>query len=72
MAGRYDLDVTTLGELLDDPRARAIIVDIVPGLPEHPMVSMVTGMPANAVLAMAAGRLPADKAAELKERITAL
>ena len=54
------------------PQARAIIVDVVPELPDHPMVNMVKGMPANTVLAMAAGQLPADKAAELKERITAL
>lgn len=72
MAGRFDLDVTTLGALLDDPEARAIIVDIVPELPYHPMIAMVKGMPANTVLAMAAGQLPAEKADELKARITAL
>ncbi len=72
MAGTYDLDVTTLGELLDDPQARAIIVEVVPELPDHPMIAMVKGMPANTVLAMAAGQLPAEKAAELKERISAL
>ena len=72
MAGKYDLDVTTLGELLDDPQARAIIVDVVPELPGHPMIGMVKGMPANTVLAMAAGQLPDEKAADLKARITAL
>lgn len=72
MAGKYDLDVTTLGELLADPQARAIIVDIVPELPDHPMIAMVKGMPANTVLAMAAGQLPAETAAQLRERITAL
>ncbi|HYJ50836.1 MAG TPA: hypothetical protein VEX12_13060 [Microbacterium sp.] len=72
MPGKYDLDVTTLGELLNDPEARAILVEVVPELPRHPMLSMVKGMPANRVLAMAAGQFPADKAAELKERIAAL
>jgi hypothetical protein len=72
MAGKYDLDVTTLGELLDDPQARAIIVDVVPELPHHPMIGMVKGMPANTVLAMAAGQLSAETAADLKARITAL
>ena len=72
MPGKYDLDVTTLGELLDDPQARAIIVEIVPELPGHPMVSMVRGMPANTVLAMAGGQLPPEKAAQLKEGISAL
>lgn len=72
MAGRFDLDVTTIGELLDDPQARAIIDEIVPEVAGHPMLGMVKGMPANAVLAMAGGRLPADKAAELTARISAL
>ena len=72
MAGKYDLDVTTLGELLDDPDARSIIVDVVPELPDHPMIAMVKGMPASTVLAMAAGQLPAEKATELKARISAL
>jgi hypothetical protein len=72
MAGKYDLDVTTLGQLLEDPEARAIIDDVVPELPDHPMLAMVKGMPANTVLAMAASQFPADKAALLKERISAL
>ena len=72
MPGRFDLDVTTLGQLLDDPEARAIIVEVVPELPGHPMLGMVKGMPANTVLAMAASQFPAEKAAELKKRISAL
>ena len=72
MPGRFDLDVTTIGELLDDPQARAVIDQIVPELPDHPMVGMVKGMPANTVLAMAGDRLPADKVAELTSRISAL
>ncbi|WP_314504808.1 hypothetical protein [uncultured Microbacterium sp.] len=72
MPGRFDLDVTTLGQLLDDPQARAIIVEVVPELPGHPMLGMVKGMPANTVLAMAASQFPAEKAAELKKRISAL
>jgi hypothetical protein len=64
MPGRFDLDVTTIGELLDDPQARAVIDQIVPELPDHPMVGMVKGM--------AGGRLPADKVAELTSRISAL
>ena len=61
MAGKYDLDVTTLGELLDDPQARAIIVDVVPELPDHPMIGMVKGMPANTVLAMAGAPVRAER-----------
>lgn len=72
MAGKFDLDRTTLGQLLEDPEAHAVIVEIVPELPGHPMLSMVSGMPANTVLAMAGSQLPADKVAQLRERISAL
>ncbi len=72
MPGKYDLDVTTLSELLDDPEARAIIVELVPQLPGHPMVGMIKNMPASSVLAMAGGQLPPETAAQLKKRISAL
>lgn len=72
MAGKYDLETTTLGTLLDDPEARAIIVELVPELPDHPMIGFAKGMPAAAVLKMAAGQLPADTLEQLTTRIAAL
>jgi hypothetical protein len=72
MAGRFDIETTTLGQLLDDPEARAIIVELVPELPEHPMIGFAKSMPAGAVLKMAAGQLPAETVQELTERINAL
>ncbi|GAA1918160.1 hypothetical protein GCM10009775_08440 [Microbacterium aoyamense] len=72
MAGRYDLETTTLGTLLDDPEARAIIVDLVPELPDHPMIGFAKGMPAAAVLKMAGGQLPAETLEQLTARISAL
>lgn len=72
MAGKYDLETTTLGELLNDPEARAIIVELVPELPEHPMIGFATSMPAGAVLKMAAGQVPAETIQELTTRISAL
>ncbi|MET0673796.1 MAG: hypothetical protein ABWY37_09915 [Microbacterium pygmaeum] len=72
MPGRFDLDVTTLSQLLDDPEARAIIVELVPELPGHPMVGMIKNMPASTVLAMAGSQLPAATLTELKERVSAL
>ena len=48
MAGRFDLETTTLGELLDDPAARGVIVELVPELPDHPMIGFAKGMPAAA------------------------
>lgn len=72
MAGKYDLESTTLGDLLDDPEARAIIVDLVPELPDHPMIGFAKGMPAAAVLAMAGNQVPADTLDQLRTRIAAL
>lgn len=72
MAGRFDLDTTTLAELLDDPEARAVIDDVVPELPDHPMIDFIKRMPANQILEMAAGRIPADKIETLTQRIGAL
>jgi hypothetical protein len=72
MPGKYDLESTTLGQLLDDPEARAIIVELVPELPDHPMIGFAKGMPAAAVLKMAGGQLPADTLETLKTRIAAL
>ena len=72
MAGKYDLETTTLGTLLDDPDARAIIVDLVPELPDHPMIGFAKGMPAAAVLKMAGGQIPADTVEQLQARIAAL
>ena len=72
MAGRFDLETTPLGELLDDPDARAVIVELVPELPDHPLIGVAKGMPAGAVLRMAGGQLPADVLEQLKTRIAAL
>jgi hypothetical protein len=47
----FTLD-TTLGELLDDPQAKALLDKHVPGISTNPMVSMAKGMSLNAVLSM--------------------
>ncbi|MCH6231191.1 hypothetical protein MK786_10620 [Microbacterium sp. CFH 31415] len=72
MPGKYDLETTTLGQLLDDPEARGIIVELVPELPDHPMISFAKNMPAAAVLQMAGNQLSADTLDQLKTRISAL
>lgn len=43
---------TTLGVLLDDPKARAVIDQYVPGLSSNPMIAMVKGMTLNNLLAI--------------------
>lgn len=72
MPGRYDLDVATIGQLLDDPQAKAIIDETIPGATDNPMVSMVRGMPAASVLQMAGGRVDPSVLTQLRERLEAL
>jgi hypothetical protein len=43
---------TTLGTLLDDPKAKAIVEKYVPGISTNPMVGMVKGMSLNNLLLM--------------------
>jgi hypothetical protein len=43
---------TTLGTLLDDPKARAVLDQHLPGISSNPMVAMVKGMTLNQLLSM--------------------
>ena len=47
----FTLD-TTVGTLLDDPRAKSVIDQHVPGISTNPMVGMVKGMSLNMLLSM--------------------
>ncbi len=47
----YTMD-TTLGTLLDQPQAKAIIEKHFPGVSTHPMVAMARGMSLNMILSM--------------------
>jgi hypothetical protein len=47
----FTLD-TTLGELIDNPQAKAVLDQYVPGASTHPMVAMARGMSLNMILAM--------------------
>ena len=70
-ASRYDLATTPLKALLDDPEARAVLDELVPELPAHPMIGLAQGMPLETVLGMAA-EAPAELTAELRTRLGAL
>lgn len=72
MAGKFDLETTTLAQLLADPEAKAIIDDVVPELPNHPMIGFVKNLPVTQLLKMAGGQVPADTIAVLTQRIGAL
>lgn len=69
---KFDLETTTIEQLLHDPESRAIIEELVPQLASHPMLGFVKSMPAANVLAMAAGQADPAIVAQLKERIGAL
>lgn len=47
----YTLD-TQLGTLLDDPQAKAIMDQYLPGVADNPMIAMARGLTLNMVLAM--------------------
>lgn len=43
---------TTLGALLDDPKAKAVLDRYVPGISSNPMVAMIKGISLNMLLTM--------------------
>ena len=43
---------TTLGTLLDDPQAKAILEQYIPGITSNPIVAMAKGMTLNMILSM--------------------
>jgi hypothetical protein len=43
---------TTLGELIDNPQAKAVLDAQLPGVSTHPMVAMARGMTLNMILSM--------------------
>ena len=69
---RYDVNTTTLGQLLDDPEVVAIIEEHAPGLTTNPMIGMAKSMPAAQVLGMAGSMIGKDKAEAISAAVTAL
>jgi hypothetical protein len=47
----FTLD-TTLGEILDDPQAKAVLDQQLPGISSDPMLAMAKGMSLNMILSM--------------------
>ncbi len=43
---------TTIGELLDNPQAKAVLDKQMPGIADNPMIAMVKGMTLNMLLSM--------------------
>lgn len=67
----YTLD-TPLGKLLDDPQAKKVMEEYVPGLAGNPMVMMLKGVTIKAILAMPQAKqfgLTEEKAQELLDEV---
>ncbi len=47
----FTLD-STLGQIIDDPQAKAVLEQYIPGVSANPMLAMAKGMSLNMVLAM--------------------
>ncbi len=67
----FTLD-TTLGEILDDPQAKAVLDQHLPGAADNPMVAMARGMSLRALLAFPQAKqlgLTEEKAESLLDEI---
>ncbi|GAA2845429.1 glycoside hydrolase family 3 protein [Paenarthrobacter ilicis] len=70
--GRWDLDRSPIGEILDDPESSDIIARHVPELVGNPMISMARSMSLNALLGMAASKVDPTVLDELRNELSAL
>ena len=67
----YTLD-TTLGTILDDPKAKAVLDKHLPGVSSNPMVGMAKGMTLNIILSLPQAAqlgLTKEKAQEILDEI---
>ena len=67
---RFSLD-STLGEILDDPRARALLDEIVPGVSTHSLVFLARGITLSDGAARL-GSIEPERLAELDARLREL
>lgn len=70
--GRIDPDVTTLGELLDDPASREVFDQVAPDVADSPMIAMARPIPLNTFLAVAAESIPSEDIRKLRVRLSEL
>lgn len=70
--GKYDINSTKLGELLDDPQVVAIFDKHAPGLTSNPMIGMAKGMSAAQAMGMAGSMIGQDKLDAIKTEVEAL
>ncbi|MFJ4172232.1 glycoside hydrolase family 3 protein [Paenarthrobacter sp. NPDC089714] len=69
-ANRFDFSTATFADVMDDPTAGPILVEVIPGLEKLPMLDMMRNMAFTHVLDIAAGDLGAETITKLKDRLT--
>jgi beta-glucosidase len=69
---RYRLHRTSVGHLLDDPEANAILVEDLPELFTHPMLNVSLGMDIDSAVTMVAANMNPDARRQLVSRLAAL
>lgn len=65
VAKPYTTSATTIGTLLADPAAKAIVDKYIPGVSENPQISMVASMTLRALQPMSADKITDDKLAAI-------
>lgn len=70
--GRYRVRRTSIGLILKDPDARAILSDEIPGLDTHPMLSVTLGMDVPSFLTLVLGEPAGDHRGRILTRLLAL
>jgi para-nitrobenzyl esterase len=68
----YDSARTPLAALLRDPAALAVIDEIAPQLPKHPMIGLAKALPLDKVIELSGEALTPDAADQMRRRIEAL
>jgi len=69
---KYDLSITTLGELLTDPVVVEIMEKHAPGLTSNPTLEMAAVMPAEQAVMMAGGMIGPEAVSAITDEVNAL
>ena len=69
---RYDVNTTTIAQLLDDPEVVAIFEKHSPGITSNPMIGMVKPMSVAQAMGMAGAIMGADTVEAIKSEVDAL
>ena len=63
---------SSIGELMDDEQARALLDEHLPGITSHPQIAMARSMTLSAIIPFSNGQLTEEKIAEFGKALEAL